>query len=263
MHHPISPRWALLSLLALGILQGVALPASAGGTLTNREIIKSFERVVFNEELDVWTDPRVTKWTKPILIAVGGDRFQDYLAFLGAKVDELVALTGHPIQLVPFERANTLVVFTRSVVDDLGSRYRALFGDLYGRDPWLVDQKIAHLRNSHTICYFGSAIGPESPYAIKFARVFISLNISQQEIYHCVLEELTQMMGLFNDSFFMRHSIFNDFNNKNLSLPEHDQALLRILYDSRIKPGMTREEALPVAWRILREIRPNGQLVWD
>lgn len=255
----ISLRVAVLSLLVLG----AAPPLSAGETLTNREILKSFEKVVFSGELDVWSDPRVTKWVKPIFIAVGGDQHQKYLTFLAAKVDELVALTGHPIRLVPVERANTLVVFTPSVVDDLGTRHRALFGELYGGDPVLVDRKIAHLRNSHTICYFGSAIGPDDPYAIKFARVFISLNIPQQEIYHCILEELTQMMGLFNDSYFMRHSIFNDFNNKSLSLPEHDQALLRLLYDPRIKPGMSKAEALPVAGRILREIRPNGRLVWD
>ena len=248
--------------MALGLLLGPATRAAEEG-LTNREIIKSFERVVFSQEHDVWTDPRVTKWTKPILIAVGGEGHESYLSFLGAKIDELVALTGHPIRLVPFQRANTLVVFTPSVVDDLGTRHRGLFGELYGGDPYLIDQKVAILRNSHTLCYFGSAIGPEDPYAIKFARVFISLNIPQHEVYHCILEELTQMMGLFNDSFLMRHSIFNDFNNKRLSLPEHDQALLRILYDPRIRPGMSKDEAVPIAWRILREIRPNGRFVLD
>ncbi len=112
MHLPVSPRSTLVLLLALGIVLGAALPAAAGEALTNREIIKSFERTVFSEEHDVWTDPRVTKWTKPILIAVGGDQYQSYLTFLGEKVEELVSLTGHPIQLVPFERANTLVVFS-------------------------------------------------------------------------------------------------------------------------------------------------------
>ena len=263
MRHSAGLRWAILSLLALGSVLGCTSPAAAGKVLTNREIIKSFERIVFSEELDVWTDPRVTKWTKPILIGVGGDQHQNYLNFLSAKVNELVGLTGHPIKLAPPERANTLVVFTPSVVDDLGTRHRALFGDLYGQDPTLIDQKIAQLRNSDTICYFGSAIGPESPFTIEFARVFISVNIPQQKIYHCILEELTQMMGLFNDSFLARHSIFNDFNNRDLSLPEHDQALLRILYDSRIKPGMTKEEALPVAWQILREFRDQPRTPSD
>ena len=251
-------RRVLVSLFAVGGLLSGAIPSATAEALTNREIIESFEQIVFSEELDVWIDPRVTKWTKPILIAVGGDQHQTYLSFLGEKVEELANLTGHLIQLVPFERANTLVVFTESVVDDLGTRHRVLFGDLYGQDPGLIDRKIADLRNRNTICYFGSAVGPEDPHAIKFARVFISLNIRQHEIYHCILEELTQMMGLFNDSSSLPHSIFNDFNNKRLSLPEHDRALLRILYDPRIKPGMTKEEALPVAWQILREIRPQG-----
>jgi hypothetical protein len=60
----------------------------------------------------------------------------------------------------------------------------------------------------------------------------------------------------------VRPSIFNDDGEFAL-LTEHDEHLLRILYDPRLKPGMTAEEAMPLVRRIVAGIplnRPSANL---
>lgn len=69
----------------------------------------------------------------------------------------------------------------------------------------------------------------------------------------CVHEELAQAMGLVNDSPQARPSIFNDDEEFAL-LTRQDELMLRILYDPRLKPGMTPEEARPIVEEIAHEL---------
>ena len=60
-------------------------------------------------------------------------------------------------------------------------------------------------------------------------------------------------MGLPNDSPTARPSIFNDDGEFGL-LTTHDEMLLRILYDTRLTPGMTESEARPIIETIAAEL---------
>ncbi|MEO1000258.1 MAG: DUF2927 domain-containing protein, partial [Pseudomonadota bacterium] len=42
-------------------------------------------------------------------------------------------------------------------------------------------------------------------------------------------------------------------------LTEHDEYILRILYDDALRPGMTLEEARPLIPGIVERIRPEGR----
>ena len=59
-------------------------------------------------------------------------------------------------------------------------------------------------------------------------------------------------MGLANDSPDARPSIFNDDDEFAL-LTTHDEKLLSILYDDRLAPGMSLEQARPVIRILARE----------
>ena len=61
-------------------------------------------------------------------------------------------------------------------------------------------------------------------------------------------------MGLPNDSPQARPSLFNDDLEFAL-LTEHDAILLRMLYDPRLRPGMTADEARPLLPAIARDAR--------
>ena len=69
----------------------------------------------------------------------------------------------------------------------------------------------------------------------------------------CVHEELAQAMGLANDSPEARPSIFNDDEEFGL-LTRHDELLLRMLYDDRLRVGMSAAEAAPIARVIATEL---------
>lgn len=69
----------------------------------------------------------------------------------------------------------------------------------------------------------------------------------------CIHEELAQAMGLANDSPDARPSVFNDDEEFGL-LTRHDEILLRILYDPRLKSGMTTSDARPIVETIAHEM---------
>ena len=72
----------------------------------------------------------------------------------------------------------------------------------------------------------------------------------------CVVEELTQVLGLPNDSDAVKPSIFND-QSRYFELTDHDRRMLKVLYDPRITPGMPRNEALRQGRLILDELNPQ------
>jgi len=73
----------------------------------------------------------------------------------------------------------------------------------------------------------------------------------------CIHEELAQGLGLANDSPQARPSIFNDDEEFGL-LTTHDEYLLRMLYDPRLRTGMSAAEAAPIARQIARDMLASG-----
>ena len=67
----------------------------------------------------------------------------------------------------------------------------------------------------------------------------------------CVHEELAQGLGLANDSPTARPSIFND-DDEFGRLTTMDEAMLSILYDPALRPGMEAEDARPIVRRLAR-----------
>ena len=69
----------------------------------------------------------------------------------------------------------------------------------------------------------------------------------------CIHEELAQGLGLANDSPAARPSIFNDDDEFAL-LTDHDELLLEMLYDPRLRTGMSAAEAAPLTRILAREL---------
>lgn len=93
-----------------------------------------------------------------------------------------------------------------------------------------------------------TASGPDDPdgqHRIIFSIVLIRADLPARLAEACIEEELAQTMGLPNDADDIRPSIFNDDQEFAL-LTRHDEALLRILYDPRLRPGMTEREIAPL-----------------
>jgi hypothetical protein len=69
----------------------------------------------------------------------------------------------------------------------------------------------------------------------------------------CIHEELAQGLGLSNDSPAARPSVFNDDEEFGL-LTTQDEMMLRMLYDPRLRSGMTVAQARPIVERIAAEL---------
>ena len=72
----------------------------------------------------------------------------------------------------------------------------------------------------------------------------------------CIEEEFGQAFGPAADFEGARPSIFNDDQEFAL-FTSHDELLFRVLYDRRLKPGMSEAEAMPIVERIVAELRPD------
>lgn len=89
--------------------------------------------------------------------------------------------------------------------------------------------------------------------ALVYAHVYLAGELPGIMRLSCLHEEIAQVLGLTNDSPAARPSIFND-DQEFATLTAHDELLLRALYDPRLRPGMTREQALPIARQIISEL---------
>jgi hypothetical protein len=76
---------------------------------------------------------------------------------------------------------------------------------------------------------------------ITRSRILIATDgITQPERSHLIREELTQSLGLMNDSWSDPASTFYQGWTATATYTDRDRALIRLLYDPRIQPGMNR-----------------------
>ena len=240
------------TLLAQGLLRtgggGVDTP------YTDTDLMRNFERLAFYDEYrrSAGLAPpdgvagRLKKWTTPVRMKVefgplvpAADRSRD-LAVITAYLARLERITGHPMSLVD-SNPNFLVLImgedakqlslqkAQTVIPNLSSANRRFFLDL----PRRVQ------------CFVLSAGNIDREYEINRAVSVIRAENTDLQRLACVHEELAQGLGLTNDSPQARPSIFNDDDEFAL-LTTHDEQLLRILYNPRLRPGMSLEEARPI-----------------
>ncbi|MEM7321031.1 MAG: DUF2927 domain-containing protein, partial [Pseudomonadota bacterium] len=94
-------------------------------------------------------------------------------------------------------------------------------------------------------CLVVAISGDGTPYNYTRAVALIRAEHPDLVRLSCVHEELSQGLGLPNDSPRARPSIFNDDDEFAL-LTSHDEKLLAMLYDPRLKQGMSADDARPV-----------------
>ena len=89
--------------------------------------------------------------------------------------------------------------------------------------------------------------------SIQRSIAIISTDRELRYVTTCILEEISQALGLPMDTELIRPSILS---NQDLPQPMsiNDKILVRALYDRRIRPGMPRDKALDVAKSIIPEL---------
>ncbi len=267
----LSPIGLKQLLLVCGLVVGSCFPSDLRDEeLTNEQILKNFEAAAFRVEnegqggyvardgTDLDFEWRLSKWMKPIRVGLAGKNWEKYIPWVDAHLSDLERLTGLAIKRVPGGKVSIAVMLSDDFLGDALGQYRSLFLKFYNDDAAI--EKSMNGGNEYgvtTLCFAVSSAKKENPNRLIIGLVMIPINRSDEIVYQCIIEELTQALGLPNDADDIDPSIFND-NSSYVDLTESDQISVRMLYDPRMKPGMTWSEAEPIAREILRELRPGG-----
>ena len=86
------------------------------------------------------------------------------------------------------------------------------------------------------------------------ARVGIGTDQDTKIVSSCIVEELTQALGLLADTNLIRPSVFNDMLYGSPVLMWHDEIIVRAHYDPRMRPGMNRRHAGHNVRKIIAEL---------
>ncbi len=191
---------------------------------------------------------------------------------LSNYLDELIAATNHPMSLVfssqmrrekrvakgfnPGKDVNVLMLY--QPIEKLGKH---LPDKQFPEKAALLNT----LRVGKVTCT--AKIFKQGP-EIRLAYVIIPAKYghprySGKILRTCIVEELTQIIGLANDSDDVKRSMFVQKNQysefgSTKCITTGDRLMLKVFYDPRIKVGMPRPEALELAFNILNFIRPGG-----
>jgi hypothetical protein len=159
----------------------------------------------------------------------------------------LSRVTGHPVRLVDRGANFTVFIVNEDERRALGPRLSTLISGISAAS---IDA-ITSLPPS-TLCVVYTFSEGRSPIYTQAVAVIRSEHPDRLK-RGCIHEELAQGLGLANDSPRARPSIFNDDEEFSL-LTRHDELLLKMLYDPRLKPGMKEAEARPIVTTLATEL---------
>ncbi len=205
-----------------------------------------FEKIVFFTEFgpDI---KYVKKWSpeRPVFLYPEGDARIEFRNDMMDYAGKLSRLTGLTFELTNTLKHDSRVALTRVY---FGPRrdLKAVVRKHDGRSERLEN----FLRHS-PICMGSSAANNEG--IIRRDFIYVSVDRPRPAYLSCLLEEMTQGLGLPNDADLILPTIFSD-KSAPLDLTLNDRILVRTLYDDRLKPGMPRAEAMRVARRVIAEL---------
>jgi len=249
----------MIRLLATGfgaaaLLGALAIPALAEDpdisrhrteqrlTFTDAEIREGFFKIALDAELQFGARAhRIRKFGEPVRILVDGKVSPERAAALAAIVRDIRARIDHLDIAVTDDRKVANFVVTLVAADQLLPTIRARFGIERAR-------QIEHSLNPQCL----SGIAKDGAYRIRRAEVILPVDAGEFAFYDCAYEEMLQALGAINDDPSVPWTMFNDDVLMGF-FDVYDQYLLNILYDPRIRPGMTRKEVE----NLLPEILPT------
>ena len=99
-----------------------------------------------------------------------------------------------------------------------------------------------------------SGIGKDESYQIRRAEVLLPVDADEFAFSDCAYEELLQALGPINDDASVPWTMFNDAVQMGF-FDVYDQYLLNILYDPRVRPGMTKKEVAELTPELMPGVR--------
>jgi hypothetical protein len=254
--------YAPLLLISLVVLECDSVKAADSPWLAPAFIQQAFEEVALKNEYQSG-DKSVRKWVSPVNISfehtVGSDKDKAlHRQLVALHLAHLAQITGHSISLLnetgvnetgvadaKLKEANVRLLFTRQ--RDWQQQVRKLMGP----------EAAAHLHGA--VCIAHMVTNAQSEIVNAFVVIPVDQAQMHGKLVACIVEELTQILGLPNDSEKVFPSIFNDKTPQTL-LSGLDGVLLKLLYSKEISPGMSQYQVKPIITGLLKQWQTDGSL---
>ncbi|MEM9971561.1 MAG: DUF2927 domain-containing protein [Pseudomonadota bacterium] len=247
------------SLIARGLLR-----IDGGGPdtpFTGDMLARNFMALAFSQEFSEVggrivrqsADGALHRWVASVrLMPVAGpsvapDRVNDDLQQIDRLAARLTRAARHPVGVVDSGGNFPVLLLNQNELATAGPLLRRFL-------PGLSDAEVRFVETlpRETYCVVLAADrGDTGAYTTAIA--IIRAELPGRLRTSCLHEEIAQGLGIANDSPMARPSIFND-DDEFGRLTSHDELLLRMLYDPRLRPGMTAEEAAPIVRIMARDL---------
>lgn len=189
----------------------------------------------------------LTRWEVPLRLWTSGETAADsaHITALAQRVSRLTQLSVERAR--DAQEANVYLLIADA--EDRGDLVKLITSLGRQGDAPLVS---AWPNRPEFPCIARVSVDP-TRNTLEWAMILVKAELAGDFRKSCLTEEFIQALGLFNDGPEIRPSIFND-DAEFIELTRHDEYLLQILYDKRLRPGMLRGEAEPIVQTIAAEL---------
>lgn len=213
-------------------------------TFTDGEIVDGFMKIAFGAEYHLaGRVDRIRKYQGPVRIFVEGIARTDRHMQLSRIIGDIARRVHHLDIAVTDKRddANAFIILVRD--RDLHKTIAAFYGA----------EKAKEIRDSlDPQCLSG--FRKNDSFEIQRSDVILTVDNGDFIFLDCAYEELLQSLGPINDTDSVPWTMFNDQVSMGF-FDIYDQYLMNILYDPRIRAGMTVDEVRAVLPAILPDVR--------
>ena len=213
-------------------------------TFTDAEIVDGFFKVTFGAEFHVAGGvDRIRKYDGPVRVFVDNRAQPDRSPAVASVVADIRKRIRDFDIAMTDKRDDAQIVVSLVRDRDLAHAIRSLYG---------IDRARRIQRSLEPQCLSGFRKDENS--RILHSDVLIVADAGEFVFYDCIYEELLQSLGPINDDTTVPWTMFNDDVQMGF-FDIYDQYLLNILYDPRIRPGMTRSQVEALLPEVLPQVR--------
>ncbi|MBN9583051.1 MAG: DUF2927 domain-containing protein [Afipia sp.] len=213
-------------------------------TFTDGEIIDGFMKTAFGAEYHLaGRVDRIRKYHAPVRIFIDGATRADRRNQLGRVVGDIAAKVRNLDIAMAGARESANAVITLVRDRDLQKTIATFYGSDRARDihQALDPQCLSGFRKNEN-------------FEIQRSDVILTVDNGDFVFLDCAYEELLQSLGPINDTDAVPWTMFNDQVSMGF-FDIYDQYIMNILYDPRIRAGMTVDEVRAVLPAVLPDVR--------
>jgi hypothetical protein len=213
-------------------------------SFTDAEIVDGFLKTAFGAEYHLaGRVDRIRKYDAPVRVFADGVRRSNRKAQLAKVVTDIASRVRH-LDIAMADSSDGANVVVKLVRDrDLFRTISTFYGAERAREI---------RSNLDPQCLSG--FRKNDKYEIEHSDVILTVDNGDFIFLDCAYEELLQSLGPINDTTSIPWTMFNDSVQMGF-FGVYDQYIMNILYDPRIRAGMTVAEAKAVLPQVLADVR--------